>query len=216
MSIWYINARKIKMPGGVVRDHPTNGTPTISSIKPLLSKTERENSRSHLGWHFWFCETQQRNQFSIKTLFSKKDSENCFNDQSSKLERLFCHVSVKRDVRAWIFEYWKSFENEFELIQVSFQFHNPNSKSHSWQFSRVKVTRWCPLKRSRAGMHPTCRVDICNVGLNARACGGLMPMVCVVQLEVFTAQCRFGGGWIVEGISSLISTLNPKSFKRTH
>ena len=42
-------------------------------------------SRSHLGWHF-------------RMLF-----------QSSKLERLFCHVSVKRDFRDLSFELWKGF-----------------------------------------------------------------------------------------------------------
>jgi len=31
--------------------------------------------------------------------------ECCFKTQSSKLERLFCHVSVKRDVRALSFEF---------------------------------------------------------------------------------------------------------------
>jgi len=35
--------------------------------------------------------------------------ECCFKAQSSKLERLFCHVSVKRDVWALSFELWKSF-----------------------------------------------------------------------------------------------------------
>ena len=35
--------------------------------------------------------------------------ECCFKAQSSKLERLFCHVSVKRGVRALSFELWKSF-----------------------------------------------------------------------------------------------------------
>jgi len=35
--------------------------------------------------------------------------ECCFKAQSSKLERLFCHVSVKRDVRVLSFELWKSF-----------------------------------------------------------------------------------------------------------
>jgi len=37
--------------------------------------------------------------------------ESCIKVQSSKLERLFCHVSVKRDVRALSFELWKSFRN---------------------------------------------------------------------------------------------------------
>jgi len=35
--------------------------------------------------------------------------ECCFKAQSSKLERLFCHISVKRDVGALSFELWKSF-----------------------------------------------------------------------------------------------------------
>jgi len=35
--------------------------------------------------------------------------ECCFKAQSSKLERLLCHVSVKRDVWALSFELWKSF-----------------------------------------------------------------------------------------------------------
>ena len=35
--------------------------------------------------------------------------ECCFKAQSSKLERLFCHVSVKRDVRALSFKLYKSF-----------------------------------------------------------------------------------------------------------
>ena len=35
--------------------------------------------------------------------------ECCFKAQSSKLERLICHVSVKRDVWALSFELWKSF-----------------------------------------------------------------------------------------------------------
>jgi len=35
--------------------------------------------------------------------------ECCFKAQSSELERLFCHVSVKRDVRALSFE--RAFEN---------------------------------------------------------------------------------------------------------
>jgi len=36
--------------------------------------------------------------------------ESCFKGQSSKLERLFCHVSVKRDIRAL------SFERAFEYV----------------------------------------------------------------------------------------------------
>ena len=35
--------------------------------------------------------------------------ECCFKNRSSKLERLFCHVSVKRDVQTLSFEFWKSF-----------------------------------------------------------------------------------------------------------
>ena len=35
--------------------------------------------------------------------------ECCFKAQSSKLEGLFCHVSVERNVRALSFELWKSF-----------------------------------------------------------------------------------------------------------
>jgi len=37
--------------------------------------------------------------------------ECCFKAQSSKLKRLFCHVSVKRDVWALSFELWNSFRN---------------------------------------------------------------------------------------------------------
>jgi len=37
--------------------------------------------------------------------------EYSFKAQSSELERLFCHVSVKRDVRAFGFDVWKSFRN---------------------------------------------------------------------------------------------------------
>jgi len=36
--------------------------------------------------------------------------------QSSKLERLFCHVSVKRDFRAWSF---KLFQTAFENVTPS-------------------------------------------------------------------------------------------------
>jgi len=37
--------------------------------------------------------------------------ECCFKAQSSKLQRLFCHVSVQRDVRALSFEPWRSFKD---------------------------------------------------------------------------------------------------------
>jgi len=37
--------------------------------------------------------------------------ESCLKAQSSKLEPLFCHVLVRRYVRALSFELWKSFEN---------------------------------------------------------------------------------------------------------
>jgi len=36
-------------------------------------------------------------------------SECCCQAQSPKLERLFCYVSVKRDIRALSFELWNSF-----------------------------------------------------------------------------------------------------------
>jgi len=60
-------------------------------------------------------------QFSIKTLLSKQHThsianptwgdifECCLKAQSSKLEHLFCHVSVKRDFRALSFELGKGF-----------------------------------------------------------------------------------------------------------
>jgi len=59
--------------------------------------------------------------------------ECCFKAQSSKLEHWFCPVSVRKDLRASIFELWRVFENIF-----------PN------KIGCIYV-RWCCVERGESG-----------------------------------------------------------------
>jgi len=68
----------------------------------LLSKNVKFQLRCDVArFRKGFCSTDNRTWGDI--------FECCFKAHSSKLERLFCHVPVERDVRALRFELWKSF-----------------------------------------------------------------------------------------------------------
>ena len=67
-------------------------------------------------------------------------SESCFNAHSSKLERLFCHVSVKRNVQALSFE----FRNSFRKCHPTWDWLYTRASIIGCTHVHLEITQTCP------------------------------------------------------------------------